>query len=69
MNDYFSQLIDFTVISPHLLQAKTPESFEIWLEKLEKIDRRALKRFLILHKNEIPKAHFRIAQARFIEDL
>lgn len=69
MNDYFSRLIDFTVIAPRLLEAETPEAFEIWLEKLELIDRRALLRYLRQHRAEIRAEFLSIAQRRFIQDI
>ena len=69
LNDYFSSLIDFTSIAPHLIQARNAESFRIWLEKLELIDRRSLLLYLRKHKNEIPKKHLDIAQRRFAETI
>ena len=65
MNDYFTSLIDFIQLSPHLLTAKNESSFEIWLEKLELIDKHALFIFLKNHKNEIPDDYMKLAQAKF----
>ena len=69
MNDYFSALIDFTMLADHLLTAKTEESFEIWLEKLELIDKRALFLFVRKHKAEIPERHLALAQRRFSKQI
>ncbi len=69
MNDYFTSLADFVMLAPHLIEAGTPESFQIWLEKLEKIDRRALFLYLRKYKEEIPPEHIRIAQRRFVEEI
>lgn len=65
MNDYFTALSDFTMLSEKLLTANNEESFEIWLEKTEAIDKRALFLFMQKHKNEIPKKHLNLAQRRF----
>lgn len=65
LNDYFSALSDFNMLSDHLLSAKTEEAFEIWLEKLELIDKRSLFLFIRKHKNEIPEKHLALAQRRF----
>ena len=65
MNDYFSALSDFEMLSGHLLEAKSEETFEVWLEKLELIDKRALALFLRKHKSEIPENHLALAQRRF----
>ena len=69
MNDYFTSLTDFVMLAPHLLQANNPESFEIWLEKLEKIDRRALFLYLRQHKEEIAPEHLNLAQRRFVREI
>ena len=65
MNDFFTALSDFNMLSDHLLTAKTEESFEIWLEKLEAIDKRALYLFCQKHKHELPENHLALAQRRF----
>ena len=67
MNDYFSSLVDFTVVAPRLLEAATPEDFNVWLEKLELIDRRPLLRYIRKHKDRIPKEHLDLARKRFVE--
>lgn len=41
MNDYFSALMDFNVLAPHILNAKTAQEFDSWLDKLATIDRRS----------------------------
>ena len=48
---------------------RKPNSFQIWLEKLEKIDRRALLLYLRKNKNNIPAEHIKIAQRRFVEEI
>lgn len=69
MNDYFSSLADFTMLAPKLIQAQNSQSFQIWLEKLEAIDRRSLLLYLKQHKNEIPAEHLKLAQRRFAEEI
>ena len=69
MNDYFSALSDFQMLSSHLLDAKNEESFEVWLEKLELIDKRSLLLFLRKHKEEIPEEHLRLARRRFSQKI
>ena len=65
MNDYFSSLADFTMLSHNLLEASTEQNFLIWLEKLALIDRRALILFLRKHKDEIPEKYMQLARRRF----
>lgn len=67
MNDYFTALSDFTQLAPNLLAAKNINAFQIWLEKLELIDKRSLHIYLQKHKNEIPPDHMKLAQRRFKE--
>lgn len=69
MNDYFSSLVDFTVVAPKLLSAKTPSEFNVWLEKLELIDRRSLLLYIRKHKDCIPDTHLDIARKRFVEKI
>ena len=69
INDLFSSMTDFVMLSPNLLNAGGRREFEIWLEKLEAIDRRSLYFFLKKHKGEIPKEHMELAERRFWEDL
>ena len=69
LNDYFTALTDFVIISPNLLKADSERNFEIWLEKLALIDRRALFLFLKKHRDEIPPNHMKLAQLRFVKDL
>lgn len=54
LNDYFSRLNDFMNIAPNLLKASSVQSFEVWYEKLELIDRRALFLYIKEHSSEIP---------------
>ena len=69
MNDYFTALNDFTMLSNRLLEADNSQSFEVWLEKLELIDKRSLFLFLREHKDEIPEDHTFLARRRFKEVL
>ena len=69
MNDYLSSLTNFVVLAPHLIQARNANSFQIWLEKLEEIDRRALLLYLRKNKTNIPPEHLKIAQRRFVEEI
>lgn len=69
MNDYFSGLVDFTVIAPNLLSAKDPAAFQVWLEKLEQIDRRSLLLYIKKYKDRIPEEHLRLARKRFVEPI
>lgn len=65
MNDYFSSLLDFVTLAPNLLNVKNEHSFQIWLEKLEQIDKRSLILYLRKHKNDIPDAWIKIAEKRY----
>ena len=69
MHDYFTALADFTMLAPRLLQAKNAQSFQIWLDKLEAIDRRSLLLYLRKHTNELKEEHLKIAQRRYVEDI
>lgn len=53
MNDYFSTLIDFNVLSPKLLEVRTEQEFDIWLDKLAQIDRRSTVLYVKAHQDEI----------------
>ena len=64
MNDYFTSLRDFGLMAPRLLTAGNRQSFEIWLDKLDRIDRRALVLYLKENKERIPKEHWERARAR-----
>lgn len=57
LNDYFIRMKDFTTIAPNLLKASSVQSFEVWYEKLELIDRRALLLYIKEHKDEIPEEY------------
>ena len=69
MNDYFSSLTDFVMLAPNILKATNADSFQIWLEKLEAIDRRALFLYLRQNKSQIPPEHLEIAQRRFVKKI
>lgn len=53
MNDYFTALIDFNTLAPRLLQAKTEQEFDCWLDKLATIDRRSAVLYVKEHQKEI----------------
>lgn len=53
MNDYFSALMDFNVLSPKLLEVRTEQEFDIWLDKLAQIDRRSTVLYVKAHQDEI----------------
>lgn len=69
MHDHFICLADFIVLAPRLINAQNTASFEIWLEKLEAIDRRSLLLYLRTHKEKIRKEHLALAQRRFVETI
>ena len=53
MNDFFSTLMDFNLLAPKLLQAKTEQEFDVWLDKLAVIDRRSTVLYIKGHQDEI----------------
>ncbi len=65
MNDYFTALTDFTILSKNLLSAKDFHGFIVWFDKLEKIDKRALYMFIKKHKDEFSSDCIEFAQKRF----
>ena len=65
MNDYFTSLFDFVSLSDNLLTAKDSHEFEIWLEKLEEVDKRALYLFLKKNKDKISEDYMDLAKRRF----
>ena len=65
VQDEIITLIDFTALAENLLKADTTHAFLIWFDKLNAINRRALKRYIQLHKSDIPQDYLRIAQTRF----
>ena len=69
MNDYFTALSDFVMLAPNLLKADSERNFEIWLEKLELIDRRALLLYLRQHKEEIRPEFIKLAQYRYVQKI
>ena len=69
LNDLFTQWTDFLCVSPNLLNADTKQNFEIWLEKLELIDRRLLFLFLKNNKKDIRPEYLQLAQRRYIKEI
>ncbi len=69
INDLFSRLSDFTNIAPNLLKASSKESFEVWFEKLELIDKRSLYFYLKEHKDEVPKEYLDMVKGRFPKEI
>lgn len=67
LNNYFHNLSNFYQLAPHLLSAKSEQEFLVWLEKLEKIDRRSLFLYLKKNKDQINEKYLSIAQHRFWE--
>lgn len=53
MNDYFTALMDFNIAAPHILQAKTAQEFDCWLDKMAFIDRRSTVLYVKEHQEEI----------------
>ena len=64
MNDYFTALSDFNMLSINLLSAETEQSFTTWLEKLIAIDKRATQLFIKKHEKEINSDYLTIADWR-----
>ena len=69
LNNWFSNLADFVNISPNLLNASSIQSFEVWFEKLEQIDRRSLYLFIKEHKDEIPKEYLDSVRDRLPKEI
>ncbi|MCR5670147.1 MAG: hypothetical protein K6G10_04010 [Butyrivibrio sp.] len=69
INDMFSRLADFVNIAPNLLKASSKNSFEVWFEKLELIDKRSLYYYLKEHKNEIPREYLDMVRERFPREI
>ena len=65
LNDWFSRMADFMNISQNLLKASSKESFEVWFEKMELIDKRSLYFFIKAHKNEISEEYLKMVRGRF----
>ena len=65
IQDEIITLIDFTMLAENLIKADSTHTFLIWFDKLNAINRRALKRYIRLHRSEIPQEYFKIAQTRF----
>lgn len=55
MNDYFSVLMDFNILAPNILKAKTTQEFDCWLDKLAVIDRRSAVLYIKEHRDKIPE--------------
>lgn len=64
MNDFFSTLMDFNVLAPRLLQAKTEQEFDVWLDKLATVDRRSTVLYIKAHQNEIRPGFMKRVSAR-----
>lgn len=64
MNDYFIRLRDFYHLVQNLQNAKTPRTFELWLDKLIRIDRRSLVLWLKKNRDNLPEAHWKKAVGR-----
>lgn len=69
VNDWFSRIADFMNISPNLLNASSKNSFEVWFEKLEQIDKRSLYFFLQKNRDKIPKEYLDMVKERFPKEL
>lgn len=65
LNELFSRLADFNNVSVNLLNANTEEEFEVWFEKLEKIDKRTLYLFLCKNKDKIKEEYLDTVRDRF----
>lgn len=55
MNDYFSTLMDFNIVAPKLLEARTTQEFDCWLDKMAVIDRRSTVLYIKAHQDDIPE--------------
>lgn len=64
MNDYFSALMDFNLLSSRLLQAKTAQEFDCWLDKLAEIDRRSTVLYIKEHRDAINPAFMKRVPVR-----
>ena len=53
MNDFFTTLMDFNLLAPKLLQAKTEQEFDCWLDKLATIDRRSTVLYIKKYQEQI----------------
>lgn len=69
LNNYMKSLNDFYTLVPHLLNANSKFEFEIWLEKLEQIDRRSLLLYMKKHKDEFKPEFLEMVQDRYLEEL
>ena len=67
LNQYFSKLTEFVSMAPHLLHAKSDQEFEVWMEKMEKTDRRALFLFAKKHQHNLSEQRFQKIMNRFPE--
>ncbi len=65
VNDMFKTLTDFNMLKNNLLNAKTMMQFEVWFEKLELINKRALFFFIRQNKEQIPEEFLERAQRSF----
>lgn len=65
LNEYFTALTDFSVLSPRLLNADSEHNFIMWFEKLWLIDSRALFFFIRKHKDELSPEYVEWAQEHY----
>ena len=69
LHNLFRRLFDFYRVAPNLLNSKSLEEFELWLDKLMQIDRRSLYRYLKAHKANLPKEYLNAAQYYYIRSI
>ena len=65
VNDWMKRLADFMNVRHHLLEASTPQAFEVWFEKLELIDKRSLYFYIKENKENIPREYLDMVEYRF----
>lgn len=64
MNDYFSTLMDFNTLAPHLLEANTKQAFDAWLDKLAMVDRRSTVLYIKANRDKINPVFMKRIPAR-----
>lgn len=65
VQDEIITLVDFLSVAKNLLTAANKQSFIIWFDKCNSINRRALKRYLEHHKQDIQPEFMKYAKIRF----
>ena len=65
LSEYMSTLITFTQLARRLLLCRNIHAFQIWLDKLDNIDRRALVLYLRRHKDKLPDEQLELARKHF----